>query len=57
MSEEANVRDNVYQLNLTEWELDTINKVILGCQFPGTHVDLVQKLMEKINKEKQSWES
>ena len=46
--EEANTVDENIIIKLTEWEQDVLIKVMMGCKFPGTHVDLAAKLIAKI---------
>lgn len=48
MNEEANIVENKFQLNLTEWEIDAVYKALNAVNYPGTHVDLAHKLIEKI---------
>lgn len=48
MTETANIVDEFLVLSLTEWEFDVLGKSVQKCAFPGTHVDLAHKLIEKM---------
>jgi hypothetical protein len=46
--DEANIKENKFKIKITEWEQDTLLKAIEACRFPGTHVELIVKLKDKI---------
>lgn len=49
MSDQANIKDENIVVFLTEWEKDTLIKALYACQYPGSHVQLVANLYNKIN--------
>jgi len=47
-TEEANIIEEKFTVNLTEWEIDTIRKSIASNTYPGTLVDVAYKLQLKL---------
>ena len=48
MPEKVNAKDEKIQLNLTEWEFDVVCKAVIQGNYPGTHIALINKLLEKL---------
>jgi len=48
--EQLNVVEESVKLKLTEWEFDTICQLVMGIQFPATHVDIANRLIQKLKK-------
>ena len=44
----VNAVDEKIEIKLTEWEFDTICQLIMGVQFPATHVDIANSLIQKL---------
>ena len=47
-TDEVNAVDENIELKFTEWEFDTVCQLIMGVQFPATHVDIANNLIQKL---------
>jgi len=45
---ELDIVNETVDLKITTWELDTLLQALAACRFPGTHIDVVHKLIEKL---------
>ena len=56
MSDKANAVEENIRMKFTEWEFDVLCNLVMGVQFPATHVDIANKLIQKMKKKFNSLE-
>ena len=54
--EEVNCVDEKIEVKFTEWEFDTLCQLIMGVNFPGTHVDIANNFVQKLKRIHKEWE-